>query len=1009
MMPTYDIQHGPTGRTYQVDAPEGTSDEDLLNHVAEQHAQDMTPRLADAGAQPKQQAEMTEWKPGAGAEPIRDQVRNKTDDIQSAIGQFIMQAVPKAVSNLTTNLMSDEKMSEKSGIYSQIKGAITSPMRAYRGELNINSPEGLQEAMNVAMTIQEGGAFAPSIGKGEGVLGTVKPVGGQWLTGVLEDNLSSLKKEVYLSRDTPGAGLTRDTSAAVASNTKNEAINKWVDGPLRNYIVRRMGSPADEIRQLADEGVLHVAPDRLRSGGFKAHDAVSTATTEAGKHWEDLVDSHISTNPASFEKIAGGKRAPPEWLKNLPGETPVHDLNHGRMAQELGFDHITDVLNEKLASGAIRPEQLSKVSVKDAVRMTHQYDLEAKKLAAESAKLSSAEILKLPATKTYADGSRWVELPDSAASPQNMALVNKVGEKSGWCTKDKPSALNYGGKESRLHVLLDKDGMPQVQIQVAQDHRTAYELKIDGDKVLGPPGIVQLKGRFNKAPDEKFLPQVQDFVKSGEWSDVGDYGNTGLVNIGSKHYTAPEITPEIAKNINDEGQLLKLALHKGISPALMEELAGNSSRYVGNNLSQNPSATAEVLNKLVTNFDTGHGTDPSGIFKNVAEHPNVNRETLQRLSQNVNEHVSDAAKAALAKMEPASKDGWKPVKGLQEDLMKKYPLFDLDMNLEDGGKTLQLNSIAFKVGDRGQGNGAAVMNELKDWAKKNGVEKIDLMSAPGVRGFYEKQGFTKGTKTDEYLFRLDHIQPKIEGARAAFAKTKDAPVVPPAQEIEHILTTNKLVHYKFEELPEILRQPGDKGGLNIKPTKELMPEHKVALNSINEAVASLKGTKRLDEFKQFVDQELKIGVADYEPFEAAMSMVTGQGHNLMMLNTGFKDFRWDASPGAYGARKAQEVFKATGSNEKAAAEMYRISTLHELGHMYDAATGGTLTDALMDFGTSSGSFKTVADFQKYLAKHVSMYAAHSPKDATAELFSMILNGEEPPAKFKFMKEIIRGE
>jgi hypothetical protein len=46
-----------------------------------------------------------------------------------------------------------------------------------------------------------------------------------------------------------------------------------------------------------------------------------------------------------------------------------------------------------------------------------------------------------------------------------------------------------------------------------------------------PPSIVQIKGKSNRAPNPEYLPFVQDFVKSSKWSDVGDFGNTGLMRI----------------------------------------------------------------------------------------------------------------------------------------------------------------------------------------------------------------------------------------------------------------------------------------------------------------------------------------------------------------------------------------------------------------------------------------------------------------------------------------------
>ena len=55
-----------------------------------------------------------------------------------------------------------------------------------------------------------------------------------------------------------------------------------------------------------------------------------------------------------------------------------------------------------------------------------------------------------------------------------------------------------------------------------------------GDKIL------QIKGKGNGAPAEKYLPFVQDFVKSGNWSDVQDLRNAGLAKIGNKYLTTEE-------------------------------------------------------------------------------------------------------------------------------------------------------------------------------------------------------------------------------------------------------------------------------------------------------------------------------------------------------------------------------------------------------------------------------------------------------------------------------------
>ncbi len=57
--------------------------------------------------------------------------------------------------------------------------------------------------------------------------------------------------------------------------------------------------------------------------------------------------------------------------------------------------------------------------------------------------------------------------------------------------------------------------------------------------------IVQIKGKGNKAPVAEYLPFVQDFVKSGSWADVGDLGNTGLLEI--------DVDSDLAKSLTQKG------------------------------------------------------------------------------------------------------------------------------------------------------------------------------------------------------------------------------------------------------------------------------------------------------------------------------------------------------------------------------------------------------------------------------------------------------------------------
>ena len=46
-----------------------------------------------------------------------------------------------------------------------------------------------------------------------------------------------------------------------------------------------------------------------------------------------------------------------------------------------------------------------------------------------------------------------------------------------------------------------------------------------------PPAIVQIKGKQNLRPIEKYDPYTQDFVRSREWNEINDLHNTGLQGL----------------------------------------------------------------------------------------------------------------------------------------------------------------------------------------------------------------------------------------------------------------------------------------------------------------------------------------------------------------------------------------------------------------------------------------------------------------------------------------------
>jgi hypothetical protein len=295
-----------------------------------------------------------------------------------------------------------------------------------------------------------------------------------------------------------------------------------------------------------------------------------------------------------------------EGLRRVGGEFAVKNPEArayaiddiGVATSNLGFDHIVDVLKQDLAAGRIRPEQLNKVSMEQAVRRTYDFDQEMAKRMRE-AQIKATE--GMPVHKEYPEGYRWIELRSKEPEmlPEGVKRVQKSSTQGGldvpgygfieakwnpktgldWerAEKDAKKALSYKPTEdalkyegdtmghcvggycpdvlegrSRIYSLRDAKGEPHVTIETSPMDN--YELKAAQMKRAGASNeeiaaffenptqkIFQIKGKQNKAPNEQYLPYVQDFVRGGQWSDVGDFKNTGLYRKGD---FIDEFTPE---------------------------------------------------------------------------------------------------------------------------------------------------------------------------------------------------------------------------------------------------------------------------------------------------------------------------------------------------------------------------------------------------------------------------------------------------------------------------------
>ena len=339
--------------------------------------------------------------------------------------------------------------------------------------------------------------------------------------------------------------------------------------------------------------------DLLRSKGLQEKDIAALMTSmprntkaEAVGMLDELqkVDSNylrLLDQDRSFPKFAAQDNP---FVAKLDPETKMYSGYMG----DLGFEHVMDVLRQDLAAERLRPEQLNKLSVEQAVKRTQEYNLEmARKMNSDRASARA----NLPVYKDYPDGYKWVQLNQPgnfAAESQAMGHSVKGYEPNkghpDWVkgSGDEGSPMyGHGGWDAiksgraKVYSLVDSRGAPHATIEIKtnvtaspNDFRVAgldySEAMAEAKRRMGltpetekeltkswdgtkraeasrelhniidgiykervgemPQTITQIKGKGNNKPVADYIPYVQDFVRSGNWHGVDDFHHTDLIS-----------------------------------------------------------------------------------------------------------------------------------------------------------------------------------------------------------------------------------------------------------------------------------------------------------------------------------------------------------------------------------------------------------------------------------------------------------------------------------------------
>ncbi len=322
---------------------------------------------------------------------------------------------------------------------------------------------------------------------------------------------------------------------------------------------------------------LHVDPENLIADMSHAPrlDAREVSKSPLAKAWERSADVSVSKTPMSEYQNFGSSNltSTQPWLQKLDPEEPMYRPKADTIGANLGFTHLIDELRNATNPESGLPKELllkyqdlPKITLPQAVERVADINAwrAAQKAEADLARANNAATVL---HKEYPDkGFKWVELKSPGFQPDESGMLQSgrpaledalkyEGDTMGHCVGGYCPDVLEG--RSRIFSLRSAKGEPHVTVEVKPESMNSGVVQMDPNyqafsKSLAgkepyekelllreyvkenppPQRIVQIKGKANRAPNPEYLPYVQDFVKSGKWSDVGDLQNTGLRRFG---------------------------------------------------------------------------------------------------------------------------------------------------------------------------------------------------------------------------------------------------------------------------------------------------------------------------------------------------------------------------------------------------------------------------------------------------------------------------------------------
>lgn len=377
---------------------------------------------------------------------------------------------------------------------------------------------------------------------------------------------------------------------------KSELARRWEDLADDSIRVTKAGAIQDQVntgaklekarseleahKKKIDQDFLARMSDHMGNSVFSPKEAemllnmpfVQKAEILGDTKYKDLQGNvnEMLARESGFEKAAGDLNP---FVAKLDPETRLYSGS----TYDLGFDHIIDVLRQDVEAGRIRPEQMNKVSMEQAVRRVHEYDQEMAKRMAE-AQVKATE--GMPVHKEYPEGYRWLELttPQVATELPSTHVVEPYQSKGvlgqlyrvinpttgmrgeGYVTPERAikefnksqaeeklaDALKYEGEtmghcvggycpdvvagKSRIYSLRDTKGEPHVTVEVQPNQHLDYNSWFSKQ-----PEEIQ-----NKIAQRRLEDKNHDIYEGPEYLAAREALTPRIVQIKGKQNRAPK-------------------------------------------------------------------------------------------------------------------------------------------------------------------------------------------------------------------------------------------------------------------------------------------------------------------------------------------------------------------------------------------------------------------------------------------------------------------------------------